>query len=147
MMPDERHEPTIVVGVDGSAAGRVALAWAADEAAMREARVIALHAWEPVLTSGATRGAYYRPEQGDAIAEAVLDEALDGLELPAGVVVDRRAVRGDPSHALHEASEGADLVVVGSRRRGALDRIVLGSVSTKVVHHARCPVVVVPTER
>jgi nucleotide-binding universal stress UspA family protein len=139
--------PTIVVGVDGSLAGQTALQWAIDEAGLRGAEVVALHAWEPVITSGAIRGAYYRPEQGDDIARTVLDDALAGVEVPDDVRVERRTVCREPSHAVCEAAEGADLIVVGSHHRGAVGRWALGSVSTKVVHHAPCPVVVVPAER
>jgi nucleotide-binding universal stress UspA family protein len=147
MAPGGDDRPKIVVGVDASLAGQTALQWAVDEARLRGAEVVALHAWEPVITSAATRGASYRPERGDDIALTVLDDALAGVEVPDGVSVERRTVCLEPSHAVCRAAEGADLLVVGSHRRGAVGRLALGSVSTKVVHHAPCPVVVVPAER
>ncbi len=138
--------PAIVVGVDGSDVSHRALRWAIDEAGLRDAVVIALHAWQPVLTTAKTRGAYYREEVGDTMAAAVLDDAMDAVSASDGARVERRSVRADPAHALLEAGEGADLVVVGARRLSAVGRLFLGSVSTQVVHHARCPVVVVPPE-
>ncbi len=136
----------IVVGIDGSPASRQALQWSLDEAGRRDATVIAIHAWEAVLTRGQVRGAFYREELGPELAEAVLAEVLDAVDVPAGTAVERRGVRSDPAHALIEAGKDADLVVVGSRRLGQLGRLTLGSISTRVVHHAPCPVVVVPAE-
>lgn len=136
----------IVVGVDGSPASRQALQWAIDEAVRRDAAVIAIHAWEAVLTHAQVRGAFYHEESGPKLAQAVLEDALAAVDLPEGTSVERRGVRSDPAHAVIEAAKDADLVVVGSRRMGPLGRLVLGSVSTHVVHHAPCPVVVVPAE-
>ncbi len=56
-------------------------------------------------------------------------------------------VYGFPAKELVEASHGADLVVVGSRGGGGFSRLMLGSVSSQVVEHADCPVVVVPHEK
>ena len=64
---------------------------------------------------------------------------------PASVAV--RAVNGFPAQELIEASRDADLIVVGSRGSGGFTKLLVGSVSSQVVHHAHCPVVVVPTER
>jgi nucleotide-binding universal stress UspA family protein len=65
-----------------------------------------------------------------------------GEAQPAPVTV--RAVIGFPSQALIEASREADLLVVGSRGAGGFAKLMAGSVSSQVVHHAHCPVVVVP---
>jgi nucleotide-binding universal stress UspA family protein len=56
-------------------------------------------------------------------------------------------VRGDPAEELVKASRDADLLVVGSRGTGAFAALLMGSVSSKVIHHAACPVVVVPGPR
>jgi nucleotide-binding universal stress UspA family protein len=59
----------------------------------------------------------------------------------------RTVLPGSPSLTLVDASEGADLLVVGSHGRSGLSRLVLGSVAMACVNHAPCPVVVVRTPR
>jgi nucleotide-binding universal stress UspA family protein len=57
-----------------------------------------------------------------------------------------RAATGLPAEALLEAAADADMLVVGSRGAGGFKRLLMGSVSTQVTHHAPCPVVVIPDE-
>jgi nucleotide-binding universal stress UspA family protein len=57
------------------------------------------------------------------------------------------AFSGFPAKALIDESEKADLIVVGSRGGGGFGALFLGSVSSQVVHHAKCPVVVVPPSK
>ena len=64
--------------------------------------------------------------------------------MPAGIEYEIRLREGQPQDVLVEESEGAEVLVVGSRGLGAFSRLVLGSVSEHVSHHATCPVVVVP---
>jgi nucleotide-binding universal stress UspA family protein len=134
---------TIVVGVDGSECADKALTWAVGEARLRGDRVRAVHAWEyPV--NGAAYGLMApqlgRDERRDA-AKATLDEAVEPLR--NGVQIDEVLVEGAAAKALLRASEDADLVVVGSRGLGGFRRLLLGSVSTQLAHHSRCPVVIV----
>lgn len=120
----EPHGP-VVVGVDGSdaatAATELALAFAAAHGSTLRAVMIA--------SSGADAG--------------VLDRALRHHD-PRGVTVVRVVVEGDARQALIAESRGASLVVVGSRGRGGFAGLLLGSVSQAVLHHADCPVAVVP---
>lgn len=74
--------------------------------------------------------------------EAAARHAQLGESKPSSVRV--RAVNGFPARELIEASRDADLLVVGSRGGGGFARLLLGSISDHVVHHAHCPVVVVP---
>jgi nucleotide-binding universal stress UspA family protein len=141
----------IVVGVDGSESGARALRWAVAEAARRGWSLDAVHAWrEPFLTASPFVVA---DAEADALVEAArmaLDDAIAAANIDegaTGVDVGRVLARGGAAAALLDASEGADLLVVGSRGRGGFARVLLGSVSHQVVHHAACAVVVVPAPR
>jgi nucleotide-binding universal stress UspA family protein len=68
-----------------------------------------------------------------------------GESKPASVRI--HAVNGFPAQELIEVSRDADLLVVGSRGVGGFARLLLGSISDHVMHHAHCPVVVVPGQR
>jgi nucleotide-binding universal stress UspA family protein len=85
-------------------------------------------------------------EKARQAAEELTLKAISTLNgaKPSSVTV--RAVTGFAAPELIEASRTADMVVVGSRGAGGFARLVLGSVSSQVVHHAHCPVVVVPSE-
>lgn len=129
----------VVVGVDGSPAGMDALDWAAGESLVRGvalevvhagfAREVALEALAPGLL---------------ASERSVLDEAVARARgLAPGVAVSGRLCEPPAGAALVAASEGAELLVVGSRGLSRLDEITLGSVSSECAHHAHCPVVIV----
>lgn len=135
----------VVVGVDDSPGGRAALTFAAREAARRGAELHVICAWS--MPGGHTGHA----KVPGPLRDACLDEAravLNRLQqevLGADPGIPVVLVIGEPSpaRALIEASEQADLVVVGSRGRGGFVGLLLGSVSSQVAHHARCPVTVV----
>lgn len=69
---------------------------------------------------------------------------LLAAEIDGGLEVETRLLHGDPVHALRKETEGLGLLVCGSRARGPLARVMLGSISAAVVRGAACPVVVVP---
>ena len=141
--------PGIVVGIDGSHHSQRSLEWAMKEAALRQVplTVLAVH---PVATSGWTHsGISYPADQADeerarAVAQESADKAASqiGGQRPPSVTV--RAVSGVPAEELIKAAEGADMLVVGSRGSGGFARLLVGSVSNQVVHHANVPVVVLP---
>ncbi|GAA3112814.1 universal stress protein [Streptosporangium carneum] len=134
----------VVVGFDGSPGSEAAVAYAFEEAALRKARLQAIHTVQaPVLGPYA---AAYAPLVDDSLEmeKRLAAEALvPWRERYPQVEVRQTVVIGHPVAVLCEASEAADLVVVGSRGLGALGSAVLGSVSHGVLHHAHCPVAVV----
>lgn len=144
--------PGIVVGVDGSANSERALAWAMKEAALQHAPLTVLTVHQAVASGATGQPISYeedRPEleQARKSTAALADKALGqlGEQRPASVSV--RVVDGFPAKALIDASQDADLMVVGTRGMGGFARLLMGSVSSQVSQHAACPVVVVPHER
>jgi nucleotide-binding universal stress UspA family protein len=144
---------TIVVGVDGSAASHEALRWAAQEASLRGARLVAVHAWAYVLAAPiGDPGMMPMPavdfpghlEAEQAAASADFDAAIRAaVGAEPAIEIERRLVEGEAGEALVAESAGADLVVVGSHGRSGIKAALLGSVSRHVVDRAACPVVVV----
>jgi nucleotide-binding universal stress UspA family protein len=137
----------VVVGVDGLERSEPALEFAFDEAASRGVPLTAVHVWAEPPRPGpdAFKPVVYDPDEARQEAARVLAEALAGLqEKYSEVPVSRELIRStDPASHLLRASESAGLVVVGSRGRGELSGLLLGSVGQKLVHHASCPVAVV----
>ncbi|MFI0828056.1 universal stress protein [Streptomyces roseolus] len=135
--------PRVVVGVDGSASSQAALRWAAGQARLIGGTVEAVCAWDTPSESGwagpATEPGFDLEEARRGSAEEI--RTVFGEDRP--VEVREMLVRGDPSEVLVRASEGAELLVVGSRGRGGFARAMLGSVSQRCAQHAACPVVVV----
>lgn len=135
---------TIAVGVDGSAESRIALEWAVAEARLRKGQVRAVTAWEyPPVTAG-MQGLIMDPDIFEPAARRLQSEALNRVDTE-GVPVAVDVVQGPAAAMLLNASRDADLLVVGSRGYGGFKGLLLGSVSTQVVHHAACPVLVVRT--
>lgn len=138
----------IVVGVDGSEHSVDALRWAAQEAALRGAtmKVVASFA-TPIMSTG-YEVAVPDPSDLAAASNTMLGAALDTLRgegLLEGVDVVTEALEGHAGEQLIRLSEDADLLVVGARGHGGFLGLLMGSVTTYVVNHARCPVVVVRT--
>ena len=138
----------VVVGVDGSPTSQRAVEFAFAEAALRKTGLTAVHAWTlPWLRStlsirdevvNVTRPALQQE------AAAVLSESLAEIRQkhPAVPVVEQ-VVEERPAVALVEAAHDAPLLVVGSRGRGGISGLLLGSVSHAVLHRAPCPVAVI----
>ncbi|WP_030176679.1 universal stress protein [Spirillospora albida] len=125
----------IVVGIEGRHDENAVLEWAFTEAATRGAGIVALHA------VGAEFGAPRRRMAEDA----ELSEALAGFgERFPEVPVVRDISDRPPAQALVDASEDAALVVVGAHHGRGPGGMALGRVDHAVLHHAHCPVVVVP---
>lgn len=142
----EHATPRIVVGVDGSGTAREALAWALEEARLRHASVDVVHAWRMPFSDG-----YPVPTltvlpavEVEQEARRLLDAAVGSSAATGGTRVEPILVCDSAARALIDTAKGADMIVVGSRGRGGFSGLLLGSVSQKVLHHASCPVVVVP---
>jgi len=140
----------IVVGVDGSPASKHALRWAARQAQLTGAMLEAVMTWEAPVTPYGIWDGYDNGLQTQKALEEVVHEVLGGTEVLIngvgeidGLKVVATAVPGRPATVLLEESEGAELLVIGSRGLGAFAGMFLGSVSEHCIAHAPCPVVVV----
>jgi nucleotide-binding universal stress UspA family protein len=133
----------IVVGIDGSPVTQGAISFALREAAATGQPVTAVHAWvDPISMSPMTQDtAGYSQAREQALSEMLSPWTEKFPDVP----VTLRVVREHPVHALAAAAEGAQLLVVGCRGRGAVRSMMLGSVSHGVLHLATCPVAVVHT--
>jgi nucleotide-binding universal stress UspA family protein len=140
----------IVVSLDGSADSQHALEWAVTHAALEHTPLTVLAVHQVAASAWTGNSIIYPADRPKAertvhtVKEAVsktLSKLSDGR--PSSVTV--RGFIGEPARALIEASHDADMVVVGER--GGFARLLPGSVSAQVTHHAACPVVVVPGQR
>jgi nucleotide-binding universal stress UspA family protein len=135
-------ERRIVVGVDGSEGSKHALRWAARQAGFTGATLEAVTGWEYPAFYG---WAPALPEDLDYedLARRGLTDTLGEVFGDHPPRLETRVVPRHPALALVEASEGAELLVVGTRGYGGVADALLGSVSTYCVHHAHCPVTVI----
>jgi nucleotide-binding universal stress UspA family protein len=138
----ENDQHRIVVGVDGSVPSKAALAWAITQARLTGATVEAVIAWEfptmvgyPMLTADVDWEDLATRVIGDAVAD------VSGSGEP--VKMTNKVVQGNAAQALLDESEGADLLVVGSRGHSGFVEALLGSTGQHCVQHADCPVVVI----
>lgn len=136
----------VVVGVDGSAHGDEALRFGLDEAARRDVGVVVVSAYQvPPSAMAFVEVVQEALSTLHDAAESVAADAVQGAR-DAGLVsvpVEVRVVDGPAAEAIRAAAEGAGLVVVGSRGRGEIRGMLLGSVSHAVLAHAPWPVAVV----
>lgn len=146
MATQTSYRGRVVVGFDGSDAARAAVDWAAAEAALRGRGLTIVHAILPPVTTGGL-GVGLPPSLDiiDDLEAAARDEIEQvAAMLRTGELEVEGVVRiGAPSSVMLEASEGADLVVIGSRGHGGFKGLLLGSVGAQVAAHAGCPVAVI----
>ncbi|GGM32185.1 universal stress protein [Micromonospora yangpuensis] len=139
VVPGRRSGP-VVVGVDGSDSSLLALGWAVERAAQRGVPLRVVRAWSP---------AQYRSQGFDADEAAATEQTAvaDALapwrETFPAVPVDVEVATQSPQSLLLAASRDAQLVVVGTRGRGGLRGMLLGSVSQQLIQHAASPVAVI----
>ena len=141
----------VLVCVDGSAASDAAIAWGTREAIMRKLPITLMHAVPPVVV-GWPVGQLYAdmPEWQQDDAQRVIDQArktlgtgLGGAEPPE---IRTEVVYSNVVPTLIDASKDAWMIVAGSQGLGAMGRLLLGSVTTGLVHYAHCPVAVIHSE-
>ncbi|MFI0898062.1 universal stress protein [Streptomyces sp. NPDC020983] len=136
----------IVVGVDGSDVAKRALRWGVHYAGLTGGVVTAVTAWDFPAMHGAR---WMPPSSSDAAAleersRRRLTEAVAEVQgAPGPVEIEAEVRYGTPARVLLDASEGASLLVVGSRGLGGVSGLLLGSVAQHCVQRAECPVVVI----
>lgn len=140
---EDRH---VVVGVDGSEPSKQALRWGHFIARASASTLEVVAAWQPYNAYGTMGGGWsvmpadWNPAQD---AEKALTSTIDevfGEHRPAGLQLTVR--EGNAAPVLLEVSQGARLLVVGSRGHGGFSGLFLGSVSAACTEHATCPVLV-----
>jgi nucleotide-binding universal stress UspA family protein len=151
-MPNSAADLGIVVGVDGSSSSNSAVRWAAHEARMRNTPLTLVHvvvtpAWGP--TPWLLSDALPLPAEEDPALEEIGRKILaEAIKLAEDSAQDALQIRSKlyfsvPVSTLVSLSKEAQMVVVGSRGQNALTRVLLGSVSNGLLHHAHCPVAVI----
>jgi nucleotide-binding universal stress UspA family protein len=144
MSPDSTGH-RIVVGVDGSDHSKHALRWAARLAERFDATLDAVSAWHVPVSYGIAPIPVWDPEADMAKCLTQAVDEVFGPDRPAGLELQVR--QGNAAGILIDQSEGAFMVVVGSRGHGGFAGLLLGSVSAAVAEHAKCPVFVVHGEQ
>ncbi|GAB3473720.1 universal stress protein [Amycolatopsis cihanbeyliensis] len=139
-----RQNGPVVVGVDGSPTSQAAISFAFHAASARSVPVVAVHAWSdlPIATAWEATAGWQsdQHEESKVLSEWLAECQARYPDVPVECVV----ARDRPAHALLDHAKSAQLVVVGSRGRGGFRGLLLGSTSQALIHHAACPVAVVP---
>jgi nucleotide-binding universal stress UspA family protein len=130
----------IVVGYDGSESAKRALERATTIAGESK-RIVVVAAAESRAGAGITEGAHLDPSEVER-RRRDLEEAKAYLS-GRGIEAETIEAQGDPGDVVVEMAKDADLAIVGSRGLNPLQRLLMGSVSSKVVHRAECDVLVV----
>ena len=150
-MPTQTKRYGIIVGVDGSPASDSAVSWAAHDAAIRGVPLTlvrvensAAPTWSQIPILEQVRG--WQQAEGRGILANGFKIAHDTIGEKAGVHINGELLFSATVPTLIELSKHAALIVVGTDGRGALNGGLLGSVSSGLVRHARCPVAVIHEE-
>jgi nucleotide-binding universal stress UspA family protein len=139
----------VVVGVDGSADPTRTLGTAFDESGRRRARLLVVHVSAAAMPPWNNIAPYV---DDDGIAELVAAREMLAQQIAPlaarfpDVLVEPIAMGGHPAEVLIDLSRKAQLMVVGARGSGGFGGLLLGAVSQQLLHHADCPVLIVPTQ-
>ncbi len=146
--------PGIIVGVDESVHSTNALRWAMQEAVLRQLPltvVTVIHAQvRPATEIYWGAGPYARDDINEDHVRAAVQELTEKAASEIAGTIPEITVNvavGNPAEELVNASRDAVMLVVGSRGSGGFGKLLLGSVSSQVTHHAVCPVLVIPSTR
>ncbi|GAB3595026.1 Universal stress protein [Corynebacterium faecale] len=143
---DTKYGP-VVVGVDGSEVSQRATEFAFAEAEARGSELVAVHTWMDMQVQASLAGLAAAQQQWDDVereqTEMLLARIQPLMEQHPSVPVKKVITRDRPVRALSEASEGAQLLVVGSHGRGGFKGMLLGSTSRALLQSAPCPMMVV----
>ena len=151
MTSSEFPPPRLVVGVDGSPGSYAAMRWAAEQAALSGATIVAVYVLEPVVPLDFTGAGFAAVSEldsrqlhrtGRALTERVAAEAAGGFAVDVHHLVIEHS---NPGQALVRASRDASMLVVGAHHHHGLG-FLLGSTGASCVRHATCPVVVIPED-
>lgn len=137
------HPAPVLVGVDGSASSKEALAWAARYAGLLGAQLEVVIVWHlpPAMGWETPLPTEWSPEDdARSVLQSEVEEVLGTAHPSETTLV---VLEGPPAKVLIERAHSASVVVVGSRGRGHVAGMLLGSVSEALARHAPCPVVVV----
>ena len=139
VQPEGSHR--IVVGADGSPSSIAAAEWAANQAQLTGASLEVIMTWEWPYGYGLSMiPSNFDPKHD---SETVLNDVLKPVRVAhPSITIQTSVLEGHPAPVLVKASEGADLLVVGSRGHGEFAGMLLGSVSEHCVSNAHCPVLV-----
>lgn len=147
---EETKYGPVVVGVDGSGVSQKAIELAFKEADARGAELVAVHTWMDMQVQASLAGLSAAQQQWQIVEDeqrALLGRRLAGwCERYPDVQVAKIVTRDRPVRALSDASEGAQLLVVGSHGRGGFKGMLLGSTSRALLQEAPCPMMVVRPE-
>ncbi|MER7078492.1 Nucleotide-binding universal stress protein, UspA family [Saccharopolyspora kobensis] len=147
-VPEAAARSPVLVGVDGSRVGECAVAAAFEEASVRRVPLVAVHVWTDVAIEPWFPVDDREWEEIDETERAVLAERLAGWQEKYPDVEVRRVVERDrPVRYLIEHAENAQLIVVGSRGRGGMTGMLLGSTSRALLYMAPCPVLIARSPR
>jgi nucleotide-binding universal stress UspA family protein len=147
VVTDDMSRSGILVGYDGSQHSTRALDWAVQEARRHDAPLVICTVVPDSTPDPRLYGTRWPPVPDlSAAAERLLGEAQARATAAADISVVGASLLGAPGGSLVDRADRAEMVVVGSRGRGGVASMLLGSVSLYVAAHAPCPVVVVPAQ-
>jgi nucleotide-binding universal stress UspA family protein len=146
----------IVVGVDGSPSADMAVRWATREAVMRNVPLSLIHVvdrppWDLLALGGGTvpppsETSEWQKTEGEKVISAAVKVAKDSAPNGAPPRLDVEVYFAAAGPALVDLSKEAELIVVGCRGHSRVSRVLLGSISTGLIHDALCPVAIIHDE-